>query len=106
MFKNYDEFLSEKLETKEDFEEKCTHYVWKDIPRKEQYTGHLVQISDDFGRDRPNIPKDYENKILVRDPRSNEYNTKVTQFNMSDEDVKKYFKPITSTYLNSKKFGL
>jgi hypothetical protein len=101
-----EEFLNEKLETKEEFEEKCTHYIWKDIPRKEKYTGHLVQISDDFGRGRPNIPKDYENKVIVRDPRSNEYNTSVTQFNMSDEDVKKYFKPITSTYLNSKKFGL
>lgn len=98
--------LNEKLETKEEFEEKCTHYIWKDIPRKEQYTGHLVQISDYFGRGNSRISKDYQNKILWRDPRSNEYNASVLQFNMSDEDVKKYFRPITSTYLNSKKFGL
>ena len=99
--------LNEKLETKEEFEEKCTHYVFKDIPHKEKFTGHLVQILDYFGKGKPSPPlKDYQNKILWRDPRSNEYNATVLQFNMSDEDVKKYFRPITSTYLNSKKFGL
>ena len=106
MFKNYNQFIGEKLKTKEEFEAKCTHYIWKDIPHKEKYTGQLVQILDSFGRGRPNIPSNYENKILVRDPRSDEYRVTVTEFNMSDEDVKKYCKPITSTYINSKKFGL
>ena len=106
-FKNYNQFLNEKMETKKEFEEKCTHYISKDVPRYEKYTGQLAQISDYFGKGKSNPDlKNYQNKIIVRDPRSNEYNTLVSQFNMSDEDVEKYFKPITSSYLASKKYGL
>jgi hypothetical protein len=105
MFKDYEQFLNENDTHKEEFEKECTHYISKDIPGKEKYTGHLVQIKDDFGRGNPRA-KAFENKIIVRDSGSTTHHNLVIQFNMSDEDVEKYFKPITQSYLASKKYGL
>lgn len=112
-FKNYYQF-NEALETKEEFEKQYTHYIAKDIPGKEKLTGLPVIIKDGFGRNIKNPSKiqnkfsmdskRFQNEIQVREPDS--YHSHNRIFHMSDEDVEKYFKVITSTYRSSKKYGL
>ena len=110
MFLNYFQFFESQIlenlneETEEEFEKECTHYVAIDIPGKEKYTGKMVKVKDGFGKNNPRA-KGYENEVTVM-LFSSSHHTSKNSFYMTDEDLKKYLKPVTQGYRSVKKYGL
>lgn len=92
-----------------------THYLIKDIPYvssgNTQYKAGLVgTVEPSFGKKSSQPPgheiHKYDNVIKLKDPESTEYMKRTWQFYMTDDDVKKYLRPLTDAMKKSKKFGL
>ena len=104
MIKNFSDFINEA----ESLEP--THYVYKDLPSHPNSKDLLASIAPGWGKKSAH-PKghsshDFDNEIKIRDPKSTANLSTTWQIYMSDEDIKKYFRVITPTYLSAKKFGI